>query len=169
MKCQYPILNMDTLHGILYTVYPIKYAQWCALFSFVWVTKYFVVDLYNRLTHILQDCFTGTGAIMWLPQCQWSNPEKYGWNQLVLDHNKTLIVTYWHMPPRIWVNNASGNGLLPVWHQATSEPMLAYIVNCTFSNKLHCNLNQNIINFHSRKMHLNMLSAKCLAHIKVTS
>ena len=25
-------------------------------------------------TH-LQGCFTGTGAILWLPQCQWSNPE----------------------------------------------------------------------------------------------
>ena len=30
------------------------------------------------LTHILQGCFTGTGAIIWLPQCQWSNPEGYG-------------------------------------------------------------------------------------------
>ena len=24
-----------------------------------------------------QGCFTGTGAIIWLPQCQWSNPEGY--------------------------------------------------------------------------------------------
>ena len=29
------------------------------------------------LTHILKGYFTGTGAI-WLPQCQWSNPEGYG-------------------------------------------------------------------------------------------
>ena len=29
-------------------------------------------------THILQDYFTGTGAILRLPQCQWSNPEGYG-------------------------------------------------------------------------------------------
>ena len=26
-------------------------------------------------THILQGYFTGTGAILWLPQCQWSNPD----------------------------------------------------------------------------------------------
>ena len=26
---------------------------------------------------ILQGCFTGIGAITWLPQCQWSNPEEY--------------------------------------------------------------------------------------------
>ena len=31
-----------------------------------------------RFTHILQGYFTGTGAIIWLPQCQWSNPEGYG-------------------------------------------------------------------------------------------
>ena len=27
--------------------------------------------------HILQGCFTATGAIIWLPQWQWSNPEGY--------------------------------------------------------------------------------------------
>ena len=32
----------------------------------------------GNFTHILQGYFTGTGAITWLPQCQWSNPEKYG-------------------------------------------------------------------------------------------
>ena len=29
-------------------------------------------------THILQGYITGTGAIIWLPQCQWSNPDAYG-------------------------------------------------------------------------------------------
>ena len=29
--------------------------------------------------HILQGYFTGTGAILWLPQCLWSNPEGYGY------------------------------------------------------------------------------------------
>ena len=29
-------------------------------------------------THILQGYFTGTGAIVQLPQYQWSNPEGYG-------------------------------------------------------------------------------------------
>ena len=41
----------------------------------------------NAFNHILQGCFTGTGAIIWLPQCQWSNPEGYEWN-LVPKHNK---------------------------------------------------------------------------------
>ena len=30
-----------------------------------------------NFTHILQGGFTGTGAIVWLPQCQWSNLEGY--------------------------------------------------------------------------------------------
>ena len=34
-----------------------------------------VTNVFNR---ILQGCFTGTGAIIGLPQCQWSNPEGYG-------------------------------------------------------------------------------------------
>ena len=33
--------------------------------------------LQGDFTHILQGYFTGTGAILWLPQCQWSDPEKY--------------------------------------------------------------------------------------------
>ena len=32
----------------------------------------------NQFTHIFQASFTGTGAIIWLPQCQWSNPEECG-------------------------------------------------------------------------------------------
>ena len=43
-----------------------------------------VHDLLHRcqtainFTHILQGCFTSTGAIKRLPQCQWSKPEEYG-------------------------------------------------------------------------------------------
>ena len=36
------------------------------------------VDFTKDFPHILQDYFTGTGAIIWLPQCYWSNPEEYG-------------------------------------------------------------------------------------------
>ena len=37
-----------------------------------------LIGLYGGFTHILQGYFTGTGAIIWLPQCQWSNPEGHG-------------------------------------------------------------------------------------------
>ena len=35
-------------------------------------------DCLNLNLNILQGHFTDTGAITWLPQCQWSNPEGYG-------------------------------------------------------------------------------------------
>ena len=31
----------------------------------------------TSFTHILQNYLTGTGAIIWLTQCQWCNPEEY--------------------------------------------------------------------------------------------
>ena len=39
-------------------------------------------------THILQDYFTGTGAILWLPQCQLSNLEGYEYSIPATYHNK---------------------------------------------------------------------------------
>ena len=39
---------------------------------------YVGLSVLTDFTHIFQGYFTGTGAIMWLPQCQWSNPEGYG-------------------------------------------------------------------------------------------
>ena len=48
-------------------------------------------------THILQGYFTGTGAIIWLPQCQWSNPEWYGQKleQLEWLHSEIRPATPW--------------------------------------------------------------------------
>ena len=46
-----------------------------------------------HFTHILQGYFTGTGAIIRLPQWQWSNPEGYGQmyhmnlQELKINHN----------------------------------------------------------------------------------
>ena len=31
-----------------------------------------------NFAHTLQGCFVGTGAIIWLPQCQQSDPDEYG-------------------------------------------------------------------------------------------
>ena len=53
-------------------LYPIKH-----LHSTAFVSVVMEVDSCDLFTHILQGYFTGTGAITWLPQCQWSNPEGY--------------------------------------------------------------------------------------------
>ena len=38
--------------------------------------------------HTHRGCFAGTGAIVRLPQCQWSKPDGYGKNQSMYNHNK---------------------------------------------------------------------------------
>ena len=64
-------------HGSdLYTVYPMKYAQ-CVVIYFVVVMISSISGYMLSFHHIFQGCFTGIGTIIWLPQCQWSNPEVY--------------------------------------------------------------------------------------------
>ena len=41
----------------------------------LWFYHEFPVDSYHPFTHILQGYFTGTGAIVRLPQGQWSDSE----------------------------------------------------------------------------------------------
>ena len=45
---------------------------------FVVVMQSFIMNSHEVFIHIHQGCFTGTGAIVRLPQCQWSKPEEYG-------------------------------------------------------------------------------------------
>ena len=68
----------------------------------------------NDLTHILQGYITGTEAIIWLPQCQCSNPEGYGQiismdpqnksHQNNTKHNKNVFISYrmYFMSYYIW-------------------------------------------------------------------
>ena len=80
-------------------VYPIEYVYGFVGLCFVEVILSVLVDSCDLCNHILQGCFTGTGAIMWLPQCQWSNPEGYGWNQLLQNfskHNKVWNMCIFH-------------------------------------------------------------------------
>ena len=39
--------------------------------------------------HIIHGCFTGTGAIIQLPEGQWSYPAGYGYNRWAPNHNNT--------------------------------------------------------------------------------
>ena len=38
----------------------------------------FIMNSHEAFIHIHQGCFAGTGAIVRLPQCQWSKPDGYG-------------------------------------------------------------------------------------------
>ena len=60
------------------TVYPKKYAHGFVVLCFVVVTQSFIMNSHEVFIHIHQGCFAGTGAIVRLPQCQWSKPGGYG-------------------------------------------------------------------------------------------
>ena len=60
------------------TVYPKKYAHGFVVHCFVVVMQSFIMNSHEVFIHIHQGCFAGTGAIVRLPQCQWSKPDGYG-------------------------------------------------------------------------------------------
>ena len=59
------------------TVYPKKYAHGFVVLCFVVVMQSFIMNSHEVFIHIHQGCFAGTGAIVRLPQCQWSRPDGY--------------------------------------------------------------------------------------------
>ena len=66
------------LNGGLYTVHPKQYAHGFVVLCFVVVMQSFIMNSHEVFIHIHQGCFAGTGAIVRLPQCQWSKPDGYG-------------------------------------------------------------------------------------------
>ena len=60
------------------TVYPKKQAHGFVVLCFVVVIQSFIMNSHEVFIHIHQGCFAGTGAIVRLPQCQWSKPDGYG-------------------------------------------------------------------------------------------
>ena len=69
---------MATHFTDVYTVYPKKYAHGLVVLCFVVVMQSFIMNSHEVFIHIHQGCFAGTGAIVRLPQCQWSKPDGYG-------------------------------------------------------------------------------------------
>ena len=71
IQCVYDLRNV-------HTVYPKKYAHGFVVLCFVVVMQSFIMNSHEVSIHIHQGCFAGTGAIVRLPQCQWSKPDGYG-------------------------------------------------------------------------------------------
>ena len=77
------------------TVYPKKYAHGFVVLCVVVVMQSFIMNSHEAFIHIHQGCFAGTGAIVRLPQCQWSKPGGYRKiSQCITTtkHNKTRTV-----------------------------------------------------------------------------
>ena len=60
------------------TAYLKKCAHGFVVLCFVVVMQSFIMNSHEVFIHIHQGCFAGTGAIVRLPQCQWSKPGGYG-------------------------------------------------------------------------------------------
>ena len=73
-----PARNVPFVTSTLSTVYPKKYAHGFVVLCFVVVMQSFMLNSHEVFIHIHQGCFAGTGAIVRLPQCQWSKPDGYG-------------------------------------------------------------------------------------------
>ena len=72
------IMTIVFIYIYIYTVYPKKYAHGFVVLCFVVVMQSFIMNSHEVFIHIHQGCFAGTGAIVRLPQCQWSKPDGYG-------------------------------------------------------------------------------------------
>ena len=70
------------------TVNPKKYAHGFVVLCFVVVMQSFIMNSREVFIHIHQGCFAGTGAIVRLPQCQWSKPDGYGKNSQCITTTK---------------------------------------------------------------------------------
>ena len=94
------------------------------------------MNSHELFIHIHQGCFAGTGAIVRLPQCQWSKPDGYGKiSQCITTtkHSKAKTVciflgiycisTFYVIPPQ-WHDTGS-------WHPFSCKTLtyLVYIVN----------------------------------------
>ena len=107
------------------------------MLCFVVVTQSFIMNSHEVFIHIHQGCFAGTGAIVRLPQCQWSKPDGYGKiSQCITTtkHSKAktvcIFLGIYCMVKYIWVNITSGNGSLND-SQSLLKPILTYHQLCS--------------------------------------
>ena len=91
-----------------HTVYPKKYAHGFVVLCFVVVMQSFIMNSREVFIHIHQGCFAGTGAIVRLPQCQWSKPDGYGKTSQCITttkHSKAKTVCIFLGIYCTWTNN----------------------------------------------------------------
>ena len=117
------------------TVYPKKYAHGFVVLCFVVVMQLFIMNSHEVFLHIHQGCFAGTGAIVRLPQCQWSKPDGY-WkiSQCITTtkHSKAKTVciflgiycrtpVFWDTPHRPMITHISDSHKIPTPNKTKSK------------------------------------------------
>ena len=77
-SCRPQVISKILNENVGYSRSHKTFTQFCCALCYWGNIIIFLADSCYTFTHILQGCFTGTGAIIWLLQYQWSNPEGYG-------------------------------------------------------------------------------------------
>ena len=135
------------------TVYPKKYAHGLVLRCFVVVMQSFIMNSHEVFIHIHQGCFAGTGAIVRLPQCQWSKPDGYGkisqCNHNKAQQSKNRVHISWDIlymcPIFKWVQwlDKYGRGA-GIFSQELSPVATPYYNQAIFSNLMRWKTSQEI-------------------------
>ena len=113
---------------------------------FVVVMQSFIMNSHEVFIHIHQGCFAGTGAIVRLPQCQWSKLDGYG-------KISQFITTTKHSKAKtaciflgIYCNIHSfllGMSAVPSWSLSTHHYKICeYLMGCIFSNLVMINMSK---------------------------
>ena len=141
-----------------HTVYPKKYAHGFVVLCFVVVMQLFIMNSHEVFIQIHQGCFAGTGAIVRLPQCQWSKPDGYGKiSQCITTtkHSKTKTVCIFLGIYCISKSLAVSFGHIIVifcvyWSMAISEiaPLVPILSNCLRLDRISFVSPQIIYNHH---------------------
>ena len=81
-------------------VYPMKHTHECVLNYFI-VLLSVVLDVHDIFINSLLWCSTGTLTVMWLVQCQWSNPEGYRKHLPFEKFLGSTVCRYWEIISKI--------------------------------------------------------------------
>ena len=127
------------------------------MLCFVVVMQSFIKNLHEVFIHIHHCCFAGTGAIVRLPQCQWSKPDGYGkisQRITTTKHSKAktvcIFIGIYGMPwKRIGLVRVCLGCMLEICDPAAINHKMAWETKHLFNyimklwNKLMCQSNEN--------------------------
>ena len=100
----------------------------CIFFHFSHIIRSWWVHP-DSISHILHGCCTGTGAIVWLPRCQWSNREEGDYSGITTTmHGKvrTMCIYFWIYDPRNTFHPLLISICTAAWFTARSRPLITY-------------------------------------------
>ena len=109
-----------------------KYAHGFVVLCFVVVMRSFIMNSHEVFIHIHQGCFAGTGAIVRLPQCQWSKPGGYGKISQCITTTKQskaktvcIFLCYWHHIGELKMTDSMNN--IEIWSYSTGTKHCTYM------------------------------------------